>query len=131
MYASVFLLPVESMCAWMRVLSQTHMYFKETRIQVNESGSAKLAVGSLEAEIIEAITITEYEQPKNMDEQLVAERFTKDYRKDGTHAWTISKSAVLKDIDGVDMSVANAAVGIMTNMLDNDTENQVTPHWLL
>ncbi|EGZ06556.1 hypothetical protein PHYSODRAFT_531060, partial [Phytophthora sojae] len=51
--SNLFLLPVDEMYSWMRVLMHTHEYFKTNRIEIDDSETAKAALLALQSRMEE------------------------------------------------------------------------------
>ncbi|OWZ12366.1 hypothetical protein PHMEG_00014489 [Phytophthora megakarya] len=116
-YKNLYELPVESMYAWMRVLAHTHSYFKETGIQIDESVEARNAVVELERTIDDTVEILNSKEACSLDEQMFSERYGDEYGGTTGSEPVVARTAVLKSADAFDLSVSNAAVEAMINIL--------------
>jgi len=73
---------------------------------------------SLEEMIESNVEITLCEQAAAIDERVRSERYEDEYlEEDGSEQPIITKTAVLKGVDGFDLAVTNAAVDAMAHML--------------
>ncbi|KAG2805564.1 hypothetical protein PC118_g5055 [Phytophthora cactorum] len=115
------------MYSWMRVLAYTHSYFKENNIHVDESDNAKCAVASLENQIRNGVHYMESERAESVDDNAVGDRFGEEKYKENLAVPIVAKSAVLKDMDDVDLSVKNAAIEAMISMLNKNAADTDEP----
>ncbi|OWZ23122.1 LOW QUALITY PROTEIN: hypothetical protein PHMEG_0002044 [Phytophthora megakarya] len=116
-YRNLYDLPVDSMYSWLSVLMNTHAFFKSAGIVVDTSEGAKEALRTLESTIHNLVDTVCSVEATTIDEAVVSERFGAEYADGNPADPVLTKSAVLKTVDGLDSSITNAAVEAMIDMI--------------
>ncbi|KAF1790183.1 hypothetical protein GQ600_2619 [Phytophthora cactorum] len=98
----------------------------ENNIHVDESDNTKCAVAYLENQIRNGVHYMESERAESVDASAVGDRFGEEY-KENLAVPIVAKSAVLKDMDGVDLSVKNASIEAMISMLNKNAADTDEP----